>query len=56
MGEALTEDSIFSLVPKAVRKEHRKIFEIVAGPLEHLLGLRQCAALYDRIILTAMTP
>ena len=49
MGEALSEDSIFSIVPKAVRKEHRKIFEIVAGPLEHLLGLRQCAALYDRI-------
>ena len=49
MGEALSEDSIFSLVPKTVRQEHRKIFEIVAGPLEHLLGLRQCAALYDRI-------
>lgn len=49
MGEALSEDSIFSIVPKAVRKEHRKIFEIVAGPLEHLLGLRQCAVLYDRI-------
>ncbi len=49
MEEAFFEDPIFSIVPKAVPKEHRKIFEIVAGPLEHLLGLRQCAALYDRI-------
>jgi putative hemolysin len=49
MTDALSEDSIFSIVPKAVRQEHRKILEIVAGPLEHLLGLRQCAALYDRI-------
>ncbi len=49
MEEALGEDPIFSIVPKTVPKKHRRIFEFVAGPLEHLFGLRQCAALYDRI-------
>jgi putative hemolysin len=49
MEEALCEDNIFSMVPKSVRKEHRKILAIMAGPLEHLLGLRQCQALYDQI-------
>ena len=49
MSEAFGEDPIFSIVPKTVPKKHRRIFEFAAGPLEHLLGLRQCAALYDRI-------
>jgi putative hemolysin len=49
MEEALGEDPIFSIVPRTVPKKHRRIFEFAAGPLEHLLGLRQCAALYDRI-------
>jgi putative hemolysin len=47
MDEAFCEDKIFSMVPATVRKEHRKLLQIAAGPLEHLLGLRQCAALYD---------
>jgi putative hemolysin len=49
MEEALSKDRIFSIVPRTVPKKHRRIFEFAAGPLEHLLGLRQCAALYDRI-------
>jgi putative hemolysin len=37
------------MVPETVRKGHRKFLAILAGPLEHMLGLRQCAALYDQI-------
>jgi putative hemolysin len=49
MEEAHFDEKIFSLVPNTGRKERQKIFSIVVGPLEHLLGLRQCAELYYQI-------
>jgi putative hemolysin len=49
MNEGLSENSIFSLVPRTERKEHRKILSFVTGPLEHLLGLKQCQALYEQV-------
>jgi putative hemolysin len=49
MEEALCEEAIFSLVPNTDRKDRQKLLSLVAGPLEHLLGLRQCQALYDHI-------
>jgi putative hemolysin len=49
MDEALSEDNIFSLVPPTTRKEHRKVLSLVTGPLEHLLGLRQCRGLYEQV-------
>jgi len=49
MEEAFLEDRIFSMVPKTMPKTHRKVLSVVAGPLEHLLGLRQCEALYDQL-------
>ena len=49
MEEALFEDKIFSIVPKTTRKESKEILSIIAGPLEHLLGLRQCTAIYEQV-------
>jgi putative hemolysin len=48
MEEAFFEDKIFSIVPKTTRKESNEILSIIAGPLEHLLGLRQCTAIYEQ--------
>ncbi len=49
MEEALFDDNIFSIVPTPARKEHQKILSIVSGPIEHLLGLRQCSAMYKQV-------
>ena len=49
MEEALFEDKIFSIVPEKSRKESKEILSIIAGPLEHLLGLRQCTAMYEQV-------
>jgi putative hemolysin len=49
MEEACLEDTIFSIVPKTARKEHRKILSILSGPIEHLLGLKQCRAIYAQV-------
>ena len=49
MEEALFDDNIFSIVPTPARKEHQKILSIVSGPIEHLLGLRQCNAMYEQV-------
>ena len=49
MEEALFEDGIFSIVPNVAQKERREILSIMAGPIEHLLGLKQCQALYEKI-------
>ena len=49
MEEALFEDKIFSIVPKTTHKERKEILSIIAGPLEHLLGLRQCTAMYEQV-------
>lgn len=49
MEEALFEDKIFSIVPKTSRKESNELLSIISGPLEHLLGLRQCTALYEQL-------
>ena len=42
MEGALFEDNIFSIVPKTTQKERKEILSIIAGPIEHLLGLKQC--------------
>jgi len=49
MEEALFEDKIFSIVPKTMRKESNEILSIIAGPIEHLLGLKQCKAMYEQL-------
>lgn len=49
MEDALFEDGIFSIVPKTTQKERKKILSIVAGPIEHLLGLKQCNAIYEQV-------
>ncbi|HSO62479.1 MAG TPA: lysophospholipid acyltransferase family protein [Desulfobacterales bacterium] len=49
MEEALFEDKIFSIVPKTTGKESNEVLSIIAGPLEHLLGLRQCTAIYEQV-------
>ena len=49
MEEALFEDKIFSIVPEKTRKESKEILSIIAGPLEHLLGLKQCNAMYEQV-------
>jgi putative hemolysin len=49
MEEAIFEDSIFSIVPKATPKECREILAVMAGPIEHLLGLKQCESLYEKV-------
>jgi putative hemolysin len=49
MEEALFEDKIFSIVPEKTRKESKEILSIMAGPIEHLLGLKQCNAMYEQV-------
>jgi putative hemolysin len=49
MAEPLSENLIFSIVPTTGRRLHHKVLTIVTDPLEHMLGLKQCAALYDQI-------
>jgi putative hemolysin len=49
MEEALFEDKIFSIVPKTSRKKSEDILSIMAGPIEHLLGLKQCRAVYEQV-------
>ena len=49
MEEALFEDGIFSIVRKATRKGRKEILSILAGPIEHLLGLKQCQSLYEKV-------
>jgi putative hemolysin len=49
MEEALREESIFSILPQTVRKGRPNILSILAGPVEHLLGLRQCQAIHAQV-------
>jgi putative hemolysin len=49
MEDAFFADKIFSVVPKTTPKPHCNVLSIMAGPLEHLLGLKQCEAVYDQL-------
>jgi putative hemolysin len=47
MEEALFDNNrIFSIVPATMPKESRELLSTLFGPLEHLLGLRECNAIY----------
>jgi putative hemolysin len=49
MPEALFEDKIFSIAPNASRKKSENMLAVMAGPIEHLLGLKQCHAVYEQV-------
>lgn len=49
MEKALFENRIFSIVPEAAQTKRKEILSIMAGPIEHLLGLKQCNAMYEQV-------
>jgi putative hemolysin len=49
MKEARADHDIFSIIPETAAAGNRKLLPALARPLEHLLGLRQCQAIYDQV-------
>jgi putative hemolysin len=49
MEQTLDGNEIFSILPKNTKHQSATISSLLSRPLEHLLGLRGCQAIYDRV-------